>query len=71
MKIHLGVSALAGSNGSLMDKNVMAQQRWGRVVKKICFKFFGVASLMLTPEDSKKNIIRLRWAKVLKKIKSL
>jgi hypothetical protein len=23
MKIHLGVSALAGSNGSLMDKNVM------------------------------------------------
>jgi hypothetical protein len=45
--------------------------RWARVVKKICFKFFGVATLMLTPEDSKKNLNRLRWARVLKKIKSL
>ena len=45
--------------------------RWAKVVKKICFKFFGFASLMLTPEDSKKNLIRLRWARGLKKIKGL
>jgi hypothetical protein len=49
----------------------MISLKWVKVVKKICFKFFGVAALMLTPEDSKKNLIRLRWARVLKKIKGL
>ena len=45
--------------------------RWGRVVKKILMKNFGVATFMLKPEDIKKNLIRLRWSRVLKKIKSL
>ena len=30
-----------------------------------------MATFMLKPEDSKKNLIRLRWARVLKKIKGL
>ena len=34
-------------------------------------KNFGVATFMLKPEDIKKNLIRLRWSRVLKKIKSL
>lgn len=34
-------------------------------------KFFGVATFMLKPEDIKKNLIRLRWSRVLKKIKNL
>ena len=60
-----------GKDAPLKDERLVKALRWGKVVKKILIEKFGMATFMLTPEDSKKNLIRLRWARVLKKIKSL
>lgn len=60
-----------GKDAPLKDAGLIKALRWGRVIKKILLEKFGMATFMLNPEDSKKNLIRLRWARVLKRIKNL
>ena len=60
-----------GKDAPLKDDRLVKALRWGKVVKKILVENFGMATFMLRPEDTKKNLIRLRWARVLKRIKSL
>ena len=71
MTINVGYSAFLGADAPLNDDRLVKALRWGKVVKKILFEKFGMATFMLKPEDTKKNLIRLRWARVLKKIKGL
>jgi hypothetical protein len=71
IKINLGYSAFLGTDAPLKDAGLVKALRWSRVIKKILLEKFGMATFMLNPEDSKKNLIRLRWARVLKKIKGL